>query len=247
MHVLILGGTTEASALAQLLADAPLSATLSLAGRTQNPTLPPIDCRIGGFGGAEGLAAWMREHRVTALIDATHPFASRMPFHAAQAAISTGIPLLSLLRPAWQRQSKDQWLEVEDHAAAITALGAEPRRVFLTVGRMELAAYATEPQHFYVIRSIDPVAPRPLPHAVWLTGRGPFTVESEQALMAEHRIEYLISKNSGGSATEAKLIAARMLRLPVILIRRPPRPDAKHVATAEEAIQWILCIHGLSS
>jgi precorrin-6A/cobalt-precorrin-6A reductase len=240
MHILILGGTTEASALAALLAQRnDIRATLSLAGRTLRPVLPPIPHRIGGFGGSEGLAAWIRENNVTAVIDATHPFARRMPFNVAEAARKTHIPLLALVRPAWERQAGDQWTQVADHAEAIAALGAARKRVFLTVGRLELEAYAAVPQHFYLARSIDPVEEKPLRDAMWLTSRPPFTVEGERALMREYAINTVITKNSGGGVTSAKLTAARELGVPVILINRPKRPAGECVATAEAALKWI--------
>lgn len=223
-----------------------MRATLSLAGRTQHPALPRIPHRIGGFGGPEGLAAWLREHRVTALVDATHPFASVMPWNAARAARATHTPLLALTRPAWQPSPGDRWTEMAGHEDAIAALGPAPRRIFLTVGRLELPAYACAPQHFYLARSIDPVQPKPLPHAAWLTARGPFTPEGERALLTEHAIEMLITKNSGGTATHAKLEAARALSLPVFLIRRPPRPEGESATTAQAALEWIARVHGAS-
>lgn len=248
MHILILGGTTEASELAALIAKRPdIRATLSLAGRTQNPVLPPIPHRIGGFGGVDGLAGWMREHQVTAVIDATHPFARRMPFNVAQAADVIGVPRLTLLRPQWQPQGGDQWIEVETHEQAITALGSKPQRVFLTVGRLELEAYAAAPQHWYLARSIDPVENSQLRNVMWLTDRPPFTLEGERSLMHEHNITTLITKSSGGDATAAKLVAARELGVPVILIARPNRPVGEQVATASEALDWLRCTHGISS
>ena len=201
--------------------------------------LPVIPHRIGGFGGAQGLAAWMIEHEVTAVIDATHPFARRMPFNIAQAALDTGVPRLALLRPGWQVVAGDKWTEVVDHAQAIALLGRKPKRVFLTVGRLEISAYADAAPHFYVVRSIDPVEPKVLHNALWITDRPPFTVEGEMALMTEHNINVVITKNSGGGATEAKLIAARELGLPVILIARPQRPYGECVATAQGAMEWI--------
>lgn len=246
MHILILGGTGEANALAGLLAVRPaIKATFSLAGRTRAPVLPPIAYRIGGFGGAQGLAAWMREQRVTALVNATHPFARHMSFNAAQAAAENGIPILSLLRPEWQPGEGDQWTQVANHEEAIAALGFMPRRVFLTVGRLELAAYANAPEHFYLARTIDEVEPKPLRNAVWLTSRAPFTPEGECRLMIEHAIDTLITKNSGGSATEAKLVAARMLGLSVILTQRPARPDMEQVEHAQAALDWIARVHGM--
>ena len=240
MHILILGGTTEANELAALLAQQPqLRATLSLAGRTRNPVLPDIACRIGGFGGVDGLVQWIRTNHVTALVDATHPFASIMPFHAAEASAQTGIPMLALTRPEWMPETGDNWTQAVSHGKAITILGENPRRIFLTVGRLELDAYAAAPHHFYIVRTIDPVDPKPLLNALWMTGRGPFTMESELSILSEHKVEILITKNSGGIATKAKLLAARKLGFPAVLIARPPKPTVETVHQTSAAMQWI--------
>ncbi len=247
MHILILGGTTEANELSALLAQHPhIKATLSYAGRTQNPTLPTIPCRIGGFGGVAGLAAWIREHSVSAVIDATHPFASIMPFNAASACQQTGIPLLALTRPEWKPEQGDNWQQVQNHHEVLNTLGQPPQRIFLTVGRLEIDRYAAAPQHFYIARTIDPVAPQPLPNAVWLTGRGPFTVEGERELLKNHNATVVVTKNSGGKATKAKLIAARELGLPVIMVARPPKPDVKTTHSAAQAMEWIARTHKAS-
>ncbi len=215
LRVLILGGTTEASALARALAgDARFDATMSLAGRTRAPVLPPIPCRIGGFGGAAGLAAYLRAERIGALVDATHPFAQQMTRNACAAAGLTGIPLLRINRPEWQQQQGDCWISVPDMAAAAQALGPAPRRVLLTIGQQDLAPFAAAPWHSYVVRSVDAPAPASLPPgAAVITARGPFTEPGERALLAERKIEVLVTKNSGGSATAAKLAAARALGL----------------------------------
>jgi precorrin-6A/cobalt-precorrin-6A reductase len=237
--ILILGGTTEAAALARLLAMRPgITAMLSLAGRTQNPAPPPIAYRIGGFGGVEGLAAFLREHEVTALIDATHPFAKQMSTHAVAAARLTGVPLLALRRPAWRAEPGDDWTEVEDAEAAVRALGKAPRRVFLTTGRLELPAFLAAPQHFYVVRSVDAPDEMP-PKAKLILARGPFTESDELTLMRDEAVDVVVTKNSGGSATYGKIVAARKLGLPVILLKRPDVANVETVATAEEALAWI--------
>lgn len=238
MHVLVLGGTSESARLAAMLARWGVRATLSLAGRTLHPAPSPLPRRIGGFGGAEGLAGWMRREGVTALVDATHPFAARMPFSAARAADLTGTPLLALVRPPWRAGEGDDWTEVPGHSEAVEALGPVPRRVFLTVGRLELEAYASGPPHRYLVRTIDPpVEPRPLPDAEWVAARGPFRLEDERGFLG--RVDVLVTKNSGGSATEAKLEAARLLGRAVVMVRRPPRPPVPAVETPEEALSWI--------
>ncbi len=225
-----------------LLAARPeIKTILSLAGRTKNPVLPQVNHRIGGFGGVSGLADYIKEQKITALICATHPFARKMPFNALEAAKITNIPVCYLLRPEWQKQAGDNWIEVESHADALLSLSPHPSplNIFLTVGRLEIDEYKTTPQHFYVTRSIDEIAEKPLQNAVYITARPPFSVENERKLMQEHKIDYLITKNSGGKATEAKLTAAHELGIPVILINRPPRPERLHVATANEAMEWI--------
>ncbi|GLS18337.1 precorrin-6A reductase [Labrys miyagiensis] len=237
--ILILGGTTEAAALARLLAERPgIPAMLSLAGRTQNPAPPPIPHRIGGFGGVDGLSAFLNEHQVAAMVDATHPFAEQMSANAVAAAQRTSVPLLTLCRPAWRAEPGDDWTEVADAEAAAVALGAKPRRVFLTTGRLELPAFLAAPQHFYLVRSVD--APEELPpYARLILARGPFAEEDELALMQEEEIEVVVTKNSGGSATYGKIVAARRLGLPVILLKRPEVVEVESVATAEEALAWI--------
>ncbi len=225
-----------------LLAARPeIKTILSLAGRTKNPVLPQINHRIGGFGGVFGLTDYIKEYKITVLICATHPFARKMPFNALEAAKITAIPLLYLLRPAWQKQVGDNWLEVESHQEALSSLPPHPSslNIFLTVGRLELDEYISSPQHHYIIRSIDEITEKPLKNAVYITARPPFSLENERDIMREHKIDYLITKNSGGKATEAKLTAARKLGIPVILIKRPIRPDGLHVATANEAMEWI--------
>jgi precorrin-6A/cobalt-precorrin-6A reductase len=237
MRVLILGGTTEASEIARaLVGDARFAAVLSLAGRTRAPVAPPIPWRVGGFGGAEGLAAYLRDEGIAALIDATHPFAARMKVNAAQAAAMTGISRVAVLRPGWQARDGDRWTEVADMTQAFAALGPERRRVFLAIGRQELAAFG--PPHAYLIRSVDPPGTLP-PDATVITARGPFTLDAEHDLLVAHRIEVLVTKNSGGDATAAKLAAARALGLPVVMVARPAPPEPPVVGDAAGALDWL--------
>lgn len=240
MRLLILGGTTEAAALARLVSgDAGLLPRLSLAGRTQNPALPPIPCRIGGFGGAAGLAAYLRQEQIDLLIDATHPFANRISAHAAEAAAEAGIPRLVLQRAGWQAQPGDDWRRVTGMAPAAEAIGMNPARVFLTIGRQELAAFRDHaPQHDYVIRSVDPPEAGLLPpKAEVITARGPFDAAAERSLLVAKRIEVLVTKDSGGS--DGKLAAARALGLPVIMVQRQAPPAGDRVETPETALDWI--------
>jgi precorrin-6A/cobalt-precorrin-6A reductase len=240
-RILILGGTTEARGLAERLAGrSDLDITLSLAGRTIAPVALPVPVRRGGFGGATGLADYLVNARVEALIDATHPYASVMSANAAAAARRTGMPFVALRRPPWRRTEGDRWTEVDDVGAAVAALGAAPRRVFVALGRNELAPLLDAPQHHYLIRSVDPVAPPlPLRHADYVTGRGPFSEADDRALLEARRIDVVIAKNSGGAATYGKIAAARALALDVIMLRRPVLPDAPTVATVDEAVAWL--------
>jgi precorrin-6A/cobalt-precorrin-6A reductase len=241
MRVLILGGTSEASALARALAeDRRFQVTVSFAGRTQSPLAQPVPTRIGGFGGLEGLARYLIERQVDLLVDATHPFAAQMTRHAELAARRSGTPLLIVQRPPWQRQPDDRWIEVPDLEAAGRALGAAPRRVLLTIGQTELAAFAAAPDHHYVIRSINAPNPDQLPpRADVITARGPFTVADECALLRERRIELVVTKNSGGTVTEAKLTAARLCQVPVIIVARPPAPTGEVATTVDAALKWL--------
>jgi precorrin-6A/cobalt-precorrin-6A reductase len=241
MRILILGGTAEARGLAQRLAGrSDLAVTLSLAGRTAAPAAQPVPVRIGGFGGAGGLADYLSAERIDALVDATHPYAAIISANAARAAQSAGVPLLALRRPPWTPVAGDRWIEVADIPAAVAALGEAPRRVFLALGRKELAPFAAAPQHHYVVRSVDPVdPPLAVPHASYVTARGPFAEADERALLGAHDIEVVVAKNSGGNATYGKIAAARKLGLPVIMPSRPPLPTVAAVETLEDALAWL--------
>jgi precorrin-6A/cobalt-precorrin-6A reductase len=241
MRVLVLGGTTEASALAALLAgDGRFDATLSFAGRTANPRPQPLPTRIGGFGGVEGLARWLRDEKIDAVIDATHPYAARMSANAVAACEVTGLPLGSIVRPAWQRQEDDSWRIVPTAEAAAAALGKSPLRVFLSLGRQELHAFAAAPQHRYVARTIERPDETALPPNIRiLQARGPFDRDSEARLLSDQEIDVIVSKNSGGRATYAKIEAARELGLPVVMIARPDKPAGHVLGGPEEALTWL--------
>jgi precorrin-6A/cobalt-precorrin-6A reductase len=241
IKVLILGGTAEARALAAALADrAGLSVTLSLAGRTAAPAPQPAPVRRGGFGGAEGLARHLRDERIDLLIDATHPYAAAISANAAEAARASGVKLLALRRPPWEKVPGDDWIEVETAAAAVRALGETPRRVFLALGRKELGPFEAAPQHFYLVRSVDPVEP-PLavPQAHYIVARGPFGEAGDRALLETHRIATVVAKNSGGAATYGKIAAARALGLKVIMLKRPALPEVEAVTAVDDALRWI--------
>jgi precorrin-6A/cobalt-precorrin-6A reductase len=237
-RVLILGGTGEARRLATALVDRGVDVLSSLAGRVADPLLPPGEVRIGGFGGATGLTAWLQAHPVHSLVDATHPFAATMTASATEAAQATGVPLLRLQRPGWAAQPGDDWRWVDslgEAAAAVAGFDA----VFLTTGRLGLGTFAGLGGRC-LVRSVDPPTP-PLPERTTVVrARGPFTVEEELALMREHGIRVVVTKDSGGSMTAAKLTAARELGLPVVLVRRPPvPPGVPTVATVDEALAWV--------
>jgi precorrin-6A/cobalt-precorrin-6A reductase len=237
-RVLILGGTTEARMLAERLAErSDLHVTLSLAGRTASPAHQPVPVRSGGFGGAAGLAGYLVREHIDALIDATHPYASVISQNAVAAARQAEVPLLLLRRPPWIAIAGDRWIEVNDVREAVRTLGETPRRVFVALGRNELAPFNEARQHYYLIRSVDPIDPAlPVPHVTYVTGRGPFGEADDRALMTAHRIEIVIAKNSGGTATYAKIAAARALGLGVIMLRRPPAPAAAAVETVEDML-----------
>ena len=231
--VLILGGTAEARELAGRLAGySGLRTVSSLAGRVRDPALPAGEVRIGGFGGAEGLAAWLTSHDVAAVVDATHPFAQGISANAAAACARTGTPLVSVVRPAWTPGEDDRWHEVAsvEDAAPKTA----------AAGRQGLAAFAAVEQTWFLIRCVDPPS-GPLPQACEvILARGPYDAGAEQALMSSRRIDVLVTKNSGGEMTAGKLDAARELGLPVVMVRRPPLPDVPRRASAGDAESWLL-------
>lgn len=232
--VLILGGTTEARQLAGKLA-ADFLVTLSLAGRTESPVAQGVPVRSGGFGGADGLAAYLEETRTDLLIDATHPYAARISANAAQAARLTGVPILALRRPGWEPVEGDRWTLVDTVGDAVHALGEAPRRAFLALGRQEVATFEAAPQHHYLIRSVDPVEPKlAVPDAAYLLARGPFREAEERALLEENRIDVVVSKNSGGEATYGKIAAARALGIEVVMVRRPALPDVRCAETTYE-------------
>ena len=236
-RVLILGGTAEARALARALVEAGLSVVSSLAGRVRDPALPAGEVRVGGFGGVDGLAAWLRDHDVAAVVDATHPFASTMTAHAVDACVATGVPLVVLRRPGWPPEPGWVWADsLPEAAALLPSLG---NRVFLTTGRTSLAAFAELDLEF-LIRCVDtPSGPMPRQARV-LLDRGPFTVDGERELMREYGVDVLVTKDSGGPLTSAKLAAARAEGVRLLVVRRPSLPaGVDAVATVEAALEWL--------
>ncbi|MEU5595850.1 cobalt-precorrin-6A reductase [Streptomyces sp. NPDC020298] len=236
-HVLVLGGTTQARLLAAgLTARGGVRVTTSLAGRVARPGTLEGEVRTGGFGGAEGLAEWLRAQQVDVVVDATHPFAAGITANAARAATATGLPLLVLRRPGWRPGPSDRWHPVPSLGAAADALPALGRRVFLTTGRLGLSAFAHLDDLHFVLRSVEPPEPPMPPGLEVLLARGPFTVAGELQLLRGHRIDVLVTKDSGGEATAAKLTAARELGLPVVVVRRPPLPDGVTALPDEAAV-----------
>jgi precorrin-6A/cobalt-precorrin-6A reductase len=240
-RVLILGGTGDAARLAARAAVLTgVEVITSMAGRVRQPATPAGRMRIGGFGGARGLIDYVRDQHIDLLIDATHPFATHISHHAAIAAQACGLPHLMLVRPPWESGAGDRWIAVESIATAVAVLPRVARRVFLTIGRQELAAFAALQNLWFLMRMIDPPLPEtPVPPGLLLLERGPFTLDDERQLLTTHAIEAIISKNSGGDATYAKLIAARELGLPVVMIQRPPMPAGEQVANVEQALVWV--------
>ncbi|MCZ4540671.1 cobalt-precorrin-6A reductase [Dietzia maris] len=242
--ILVLGGTGEARRLADLMVTAGLDVVTSLAGKVTRPRLPRGEVRIGGFGGAEGLTHWMRENGVSAVIDATDPFADQISESAVHAARETATPLLRLHRPPWTEQAGDEWIRVPDMQTAAHVVRERFRRPMLTVGKQGASAFAGDTRGSYLIRCSEP-PPGALPHRYLLVlDRGPFGVESERTLMSRHRIDVLVTRNSGGATSEAKLAAARDLRIPVVMVDRPEAPQAPRVPetvhSVEDAARWLV-------
>lgn len=236
----MLGGTTEATALCQALSAAGLRGMISFAGRVARPVRQPLPQRIGGFGGVAGLAAYLRAEAITHVIDATHPFAAQMSRNAVEACAQTQVPLVALTRAPWSARTGDRWTAVPDIVGSVAALDRPPARVMLAIGRMNLPAFAPHPQHFYLLRLVDPPqTPPPLPDHHIVVDRGPFTTADDLALMKAHRIDLIVSKNAGGQGAYAKIIAARELGVPVIMIDRPHLPARHELHDTRAVLDWI--------
>ncbi|MCV2867745.1 cobalt-precorrin-6A reductase [Defluviimonas sp. WL0002] len=227
-RVLLLGGTTEASQLARHLAALGVDAVFSYAGRTDAPVAQPLPTRIGGFGGVGGLVRYLKDESITHVVDATHPFAAQMSRNAIAACEQARVPLCAFERAPWVAGPGDSWINVGDIAGAVAALPDDAARVFLAIGKQNLRDFAARPQHHYLLRLVDqPEAPLPLPDAAAIIARGPFDEAGDRALLADHRIDWIVAKNAGGTGARAKLDAARALRIPVILIDRPELPPRR--------------------
>ncbi|GLR95688.1 MULTISPECIES: cobalt-precorrin-6A reductase [Bradyrhizobium] len=238
-RALILGGTADASLLAAEVARAGIGAVYSYGGRTRAPADQPLPTRIGGFGGVSGLADYIRRENITHVIDATHPFAAEMSRNAIVACAETGTPLIALERSPWTRAPGDNWIETRDVNAAVAALPVAPANVFLAIGRQHIAPFASKPQHTYTLRFVDPPE-APLPFAAdVIVSRGPFTLDGELDTLRTRGIAWIVARNSGGDGARAKIDAARMLGLPVIMISRPQLPERLRVESVAEIMQWL--------
>jgi precorrin-6A/cobalt-precorrin-6A reductase len=222
------------------LADRGVVGTISFAGRVERPVRQPLPQRVGGFGGADGLADYLARNRITHVIDATHPFAAQMSANAVFGCAKAGVPLVALTRAPWEAEATDIWTRVPDIASAVKALDRPPARVMLAVGRMHLSDFAPNPQHMYLLRLVDPPkTPPPFPNYEIVVDRGPFSEAGDLALMQTHKIELVVSKNAGGTGARAKLLAARHLNLPVIMIDRPALPARDEVYRVEDVFRWL--------
>jgi precorrin-6A/cobalt-precorrin-6A reductase len=238
-RALILGGTADASSLAAEIARAGIDAVYSYGGRTRAPADQPLPIRIGGFGGVSGLADTIRREGFTHVIDATHPFAAEMSRNAVEACAETGTPLIALERAPWTKATGDNWIEAADLNAAVAALPEAPAKVFLAIGRQHITPFAAKPQHAYTLRFVDPPeASLPFTADV-IASRGPFTLDGELDMMRTRGIAWIVARNSGGDGARAKIDAARMLALPVIMISRPTLPDRQRVESVTEVMQWL--------
>lgn len=240
MRILLLGGTIEASQMAKTLAAQGLDAVFSYAGRTANPVAQPLPTRVGGFGGVDGLATYLRAENITHVIDATHPFAAGMSRNAHAACARANVSLIRLERPAWAPADGDTWTLLPEIEEIPAALPDTPSRIFLAIGKQQIGLFAAKPQHHYLLRLVDqPEAGLPLPDTAIVIARGPFDVAGDVALMRTHRITHVVAKNSGGQGARAKLEAARILGLPVLMAQRPVLPDGDLANTVEGVLKWL--------
>jgi precorrin-6A/cobalt-precorrin-6A reductase len=228
-RLLILGGTGDAARLAAEAVKLPqLEVISSLAGITTSPAPVASTVRVGGFGGKAGLVEYLREMNIDLLIDATHPFAAQISENAAQAATEVGIPWLMLIRPCWEKLPEDNWIEVDSILAAVAAIPAMAERIFLTIGRQQLAPFVSLTDRWL-----------PLPPGKLLLDRGPFSLTQERQLLQDNRIQAIVSKNSGGDATYAKVIVAREMNIPIVMVQQPIAPNGDKVVDISGAIEWL--------
>ena len=240
LRVLLLGGTTEANQIGRALSAAGVAGVYSYAGRTATPVPQPLPTRVGGFGGVDGLAGYLKQEQITHVIDATHPFANQISGNAVEACATTSTPLIAFLREPWAEVPGDKWRHVDGFESAASALPKRPARIFLAIGRQHLVPFAAQPQHFYLLRLVDALdTALPLPNAEIVLARGPFTLEGDLALLRDHDITHVVTRNAGGEGARAKLEAARALGLPVIMIDRPTLPERRTADNVDEIMHWL--------
>ena len=240
LRVLLLGGTTEANQIGRALSAAGVAAVYSYAGRTAAPVPQPLPTRVGGFGGVGGLASYLKQEKITHVIDATHPFANQISGNAVEACATTSTPLIAYLREPWAEAPGDKWQHVDSFESAASALPKQPARIFLAIGRQHLVPFAAQPQHFYLLRLVDVLdTALPLPNAEVVLARGPFTLEGDLALLRDHGITHVVTRNAGGEGARAKLDAARALGLPVIMIGRPTLPERRTADNVDDVLRWL--------
>lgn len=216
-----------------------LGPSIPMAVAPRAPADQPLPTRIGGFGGVSGLVDFIRQEGITHIIDATHPFAAEMSRNAVTASAETGTPLIALERAPWTAMPGDNWIEVADVNAAVTALPESPAKILLAIGRQHIAPFASKPQHAYTLRFVDPPeTPLPFPADV-IVSRGPFTLDGELKMLRTRGIMWIVARNSGGDGARAKIDAARTLGLPVIMIARPELPGRQQVESVAEIMYWL--------
>jgi len=240
MTLLILGGTGEARQIADRLSG--MDAVISLAGATRAPQAQALPTRIGGFGGAEGFTDYLREAQISAVLDATHPYADRITVRTARICGDLGLPYLQFLRPPWLAEAGDNWTEIarEEDAAKHILTGAT---VFLGTGRQTLERFANLVGCDVICRQIDPPTHDfPFAGGRFLVGRPPFSVADEVALFTKLAVDVLVVKNAGGAASRTKLTAARQLGIPVLMIARPPTGNWAVVNNVEAALAWVAAL-----
>ncbi len=240
-RILILGGTGDSARLIPQLSALPNVETIaSLAGRTPKPNIPSVgQVRMGGFGGVEGLVNYLKTEKIDLLIDMSHPFAAQITRNASIAAQEAGIPRLLFCRPAWEQVEGDRWIMAADLDAAAALFPGLADRVFLTIGRQELGAFARVADCWFLMRMITPPDLAELPTGDVLLDQGPFDLVKETKILQDYAIGAIVSKNSGGNAAYAKIIAARTLGIPIVMIPRPLLPESEVVSEISAVVQWV--------
>lgn len=240
-NILILGGTSEARDLSILVRKENIKAVISYAGVVKKIAKQPLPKRTGGFGGADGLAEYIINEKITHLIDATHPFANTISENAILAAKKTGVLFTTLERDPWEPEAGDHWTTVKTIESAINLLNGPPERVFLAIGRQEIKGFFRNRHHFYLLRMIEDTPINfEIPDFEVIHDKGPFKYEADKQILLKYNITKIISKNSGGSGSRAKIEAARDLNIPVIMIERPSVSPRSIFNNPDEVLKWII-------